>query len=85
VKRTADDWSQGIFNGSSVPGAWRPIVKARACGVTVPANPTDPLELDQLAAVVVWLEPDRIRDRWTPETVQRTVRVWLERGTVASP
>jgi len=57
VKPTADDWSQGIFNGSSVTGAWRPIVKARACcGVTVPANPTGPLELDQLAAIVVWLE-----------------------------
>ena len=69
----ATHWAGGILAGSGVEAAWHPFVRARACGVdasgaTVPG-----------AAVLVWLDPSAVRDRWTPQMVQRTARVWLER------
>ena len=69
----AAHWDGGILAGSGVDAAWHPFVRARACGVdasgaTVPG-----------AAVLVWLDPSVVRDRWTPQMVQRTARAWLER------
>ena len=60
-------WAQGLLAGTTYPAAWRGIVRARACG-------TSPRE-----AVLVWLDPGNIRDRWTAQMVQRTVRVRVQR------
>ena len=69
----AAHWAGGILAGSGVATDWQRFVRARACGVdasgaTVPG-----------AAVLVWLDPSVVRDRWTPRMVQRTARAWLER------
>ncbi len=69
----AAHWAGGILAGSGVTTDWQRFVRARACGVdasgaTVPG-----------AAVLVWLDPSVVRDRWTPQMVQRTARAWLER------
>ena len=70
----AEYWKSGLLAGkTSYPDDWRPIVKARACGVGADGT------LAPGAAVLVWLDPDAIRDRWTPEMIQRTVRVRVQR------
>ena len=68
----AQHWDGGILEGSGVPADWRGTVRARACGLG-PGN--EPLPG---AMILVWLDPAVIRDRWTPEMVQRTARVWLQ-------
>ena len=67
----AQHWDGGILEGSGVGAHWRGLVQARACGfgpggVILPG-----------ARILVWLDPTVLRDRWTPEMVQRTARVWL--------
>ena len=58
-------WGQGILAGSGIdPEVWG--IQARACG---------PKRQGQ---VVVWLDPARLRDRWTPAMVQRTTYAWME-------
>ena len=58
-------WDQGILAGSGIdPEVWG--IQARACG---------PKRQGQ---VVVWLDPARLRDRWTPAMVQRTTYAWME-------
>ncbi len=70
----AASWKSGLLAGkTSYPDDWRGIVKARACGVDASGA------VRNGAAVLVWLEPDAIRDRWTPEMVQRTVRARMAR------
>ena len=67
IHPAAKHWADGLLTTSSVGPDWRGAVRARACG-------TGPSEV-----ILVWLDPDVIRDRWSPEMVQRTVRTWLER------
>ena len=62
----AEYWDGGILEESGVGADWRDTVQARACGF----GPS--------AVVLVWLDPDVIRDRWTPRMIQRTARTWLE-------
>ena len=62
----AEYWDGGILEGSAVGADWRGTVQARACG------------FGPGALVLVWLDPDVIRDRWTPRMIQRTARTWLE-------
>ncbi|WP_419737627.1 hypothetical protein, partial [Ruegeria sp.] len=77
ARRAADYWKDGVLNRSAVPKDWRPIVKTRACGVEMEGDRPVP---GIGAAVFVWLDRDRIRERWSSQMVQRTVRAWLERG-----
>lgn len=63
----AEHWDGGILEGSGVGADWRGTVRARACG------------FGPAAMILVWLDPGVLRDRWTPEMVQRTARAWLER------
>ena len=63
----------GLLTRTSYPDDWRGIVKARACGVNASGT------VRNGAAVLIWLDPGSIRPRWTPEMVQRTVRVWRSR------
>lgn len=67
----AAHWDGGILEGSGVGTAWHGLVRARACGFGAGG------ELRQGARILVWLDPGAVRDRWTPEMVQRTVRTWL--------
>ena len=47
-------------------------MRARACGFGAGG------EILPGAMILVWLDPAVVRDRWTPEMVQRTARTWLE-------
>ena len=74
--RRANYWKGGILEGTTYPDDWRGSVRARACGtgsreaVLVWLHPGDPNDPD---------DPPTIRDRWTPEMVQRAVRAWVQR------
>ena len=68
----AQHWDGGILEGSGVAADWRGTVRARACGFGAGGA------ILPSAMVLVWLDPSVIRDRWTPEMVQRTARAWLE-------
>ena len=67
----AAHWDGGILEGSGVGTAWHGLVRARACGFGAGG------EILPGARILVWLDPGAVRDRWTPEMVQRTVRTWL--------
>ena len=68
----AEHWDDGLLDGSGVTADWRGSVQARACGFGAGG------EILPGAAILVWLDPDVVRDRWTPQMVQRTARAWLE-------
>ena len=58
-------WGQGILADSGIdPGDWG--IQARACGP------------EGQGQMVVWLDPARLGDRWTPAMVQRTTYAWME-------
>ena len=72
VSQTAQYWTSGLLTDkTSYPREWHVLVKARACGVDADGRIT------RHAAVLIWLDPQAIRDRWSPEMVQRTVRTWM--------
>ena len=60
-------WTDGLLNESHIDTPWRSFMRARACGT------------GRDAVVLIWLDPAAVRDRWTPEMVQRTVRAWKAR------
>ncbi|MCY4304376.1 MAG: hypothetical protein OXC62_06300 [Aestuariivita sp.] len=62
----AAGWAQGIFEGSSIAPSWQAQLRARASGS----------DFDDV--IVIWLDPAAVRDRWTPEMIQRTARAWIE-------
>ena len=69
----AQHWDGGLLDASGVAADWRGEVRARACGFDAAGEPLPG------AMILVWLDPDAVRDRWTPEMVQRAARAWLER------
>ena len=71
----ATHWQDGILAGSAVGADWHPAVRARACGFDAADNPVPG------AAILVWLDPGAVRERWTPRMVQRTALAWHERQT----
>ena len=77
VNGRARYWATGILDKTPVLGVWHDKIQARACGVTLNPDTGRP-ELANGSTVLVWLGRHNIRDRWTPEMVQRTVRSHLE-------
>lgn len=75
----AERWKGGILSaevwetGRPVGDDWHPKLRARACGAGEDGR------VARGAAVLVWLDPGDVRERWTPAMVQRTVRASLER------
>lgn len=69
----ATHWQAGILARSGIGTDWHPAIRARACGFDAAGNPVPG------AAVLVWLDPAAVRDRWTPRMVQRTALAWHER------
>jgi len=59
-------WSRGILAGSTLPPEWQAHIRVRASGT----------DFDDV--ILIWLEPTAVRDRWTPESIQRTARAWIE-------
>ena len=69
----ATHWQGGILARSGIGAAWHASVQARACGFDANDDPVNG------AVVLVWLDPDAVRDSWTPRMVQRTALAWQER------
>lgn len=53
-------WGDGVLGGTGVAAAWHTAIRVRA----------------RNNHVVIWLDPEWIRDIWSPEMVQRTVEAW---------
>ena len=69
-------WHSGIMDKTAAGNVWHSLVQARACGVTLDSGRP---EIDSFSgAVLTWLDPDNIRDRWTAQMIQRTVRAHME-------
>ena len=80
IKHSVNYWQPGIMDKTVVGNVWHSLVQARACGVTLNADNDRP-EIDPFSgAVLTWLDPGNIRDRWTGQMVQRTVRAYMEGG-----
>lgn len=69
----ATHWQGGILARSGIGADWQASVQARACGFDASDDPVNG------AVVLVWLDPDAVRDSWTPRMVQRTALAWQER------
>ena len=80
VNGRARYWATGILDKTPVLGVWNDKVQARACGVTVNPDTGRPDINPFGSTALVWLDRLYIRDRWSSEMVQRTVRAHLERS-----
>ena len=80
VNGRARYWATGILDKTPVLGVWKDKVQARACGVTVNPDTGRPDINPFGSTALVWLDRLYIRDRWSSEMVQRTVRAHLERS-----
>ena len=69
----ATHWQGGILARSGIGADWHASVQARACGFDANDDPVNG------AVVLVWLDPDAVRDSWTRRMVQRTALAWQER------
>ena len=66
LARVESHWTEGVLARSTIDAsAWN--IEVRACG--------DPGQ----GEIVVYLEPGGLREPWTPETIQHTLRAWLTR------
>ena len=69
-------WHSGIMDKTAAGNVWHSLVQSRACGVTLDSGRP---EIDSFSgAVLTWLDPGNIRDRWTAQMIQRTVRAHME-------
>ena len=78
IKHNANYWQPGIMDKTSVNNVWHSLVQARACGMTWNTDSDRP-EIDPFfGTVLIWLDPGNIRDRWTAQMIQHTVRAHME-------
>ena len=78
IKHSVNYWQPGIMDKTVAGNVWHSLVQARACSMTWNADSDRP-EIDPFfGTVLVWLDPGNIRDRWTSQMIQHTVRAHME-------
>ena len=73
LERTAGFWKTGIMDKTTIAEKWHDGLRARACGVDSSGRPGPG------ASVIIWLDPDYIRDRWTPRMIQTVAKAHLDK------